>query len=241
MAVVRNREDGTTALRQASVTSDVHAMGFAWVIIELAPDGILVSDNDGRIIMANKQVEALFGYDRDSLIGAPVETLLPTRLRATHQTHRAEYAAAPAMRAMGAGRRLFGRHADGSEFPIEISLSPITADHGVAIVVVIRDVTKQRDLEQAAQAVFALDDHERIAAELHDRVIGHLFASALAVASILGRNTLDDHITNRLRDVIDELDEATRAIRNTVFDHVSHRCDTARAAQKPRSAPRPQQ
>jgi PAS domain S-box-containing protein len=176
--------------------------------------------------MANKQVEALFGYERDTLIGEPVETLLPMRLRAAHEAHRVDYATAPTMRPMGAGLRLFGRQADGSEFPIEISLSPIAADHGIATVVVIRDVSQQRDLERAAQAGFALADHERIAAELHDRVIGHLFGSALALASILGRNTLDDHITDRLHGVIDELDTATSEIRNTVFEHLSHTRDT---------------
>jgi PAS domain S-box-containing protein len=228
MADVREPERSPTAPRQPPVTSE-GPTGFAWAIIELAPDGILVSDDDGRIVTANKQVEVLFGYERDTLMGKPVEILLPSRTREAHKAHRADYATAPMTRPMGAGLKLFGRHADGSEFPIEISLSPVAADHGIATVVVIRDVSQQRDLERAAQAGFALDDHERIAAELHDRVIGHLFASALTLASILGRNTLDDHITDRLRDVIDELDEATRAIRNTVFDHVSHRCDTKRA------------
>ena len=173
--------------------------------------------------MANSQVEELFGFDRDALIGQPVETLLPPRLRQAHEAHRVDYATAPMLRPMGAGLKLLGRHADSSEFPIEISLSPIAADHGLATVVIIRDVSKQRDLEAAAQAGFALDDHERIAAELHDRVIGHLFASALTLASVLGRNTLDDGVTRRLHDVIDELDTATREIRNTVFDHLSRR------------------
>ena len=147
MNIVGKSEDGSTVLSHASVTSDVRTIGFAWVIIELAPDGILVSDADGRIIMANKQIEALFGHARDGLVGQPVETLLPTRLRPAHEFHRLHYAAAPTTRPMGAGFRLFGWHADSSEFPIEISLSPITADHGIATVAVIRDVTKQRDLD----------------------------------------------------------------------------------------------
>ncbi len=227
MTATRKPEHDRTAVSTKSfATSSVRAPEFAWVIIELAPDAILVSDGDGRIIMANKQVEALFGYDRDILIAEPVETLLPMRLRAAHEAHRADYASAPTTRPMGAGLRLFGRHADGSEFPIEVSLSPIAADRGIATVVVIRDVSQQRDLERAAQAGYALDDHERIAAELHDRVIGHLFGSALALASILGHNTLDDHIQDRLHDVIDDLDAATAEIRTTVFDHLSYRRDT---------------
>ena len=152
MFVARKPEEHLPiALPEASATADLRAEAFACVIVELAPDGILVSDDHGRIIMANSQVEELFGFDRDALIGQPVETLLPAWLRQAHEAHRVDYATAPMLRPMGAGLKLLGRHADGSEFPIEISLSPIAADHGLATVVIIRDVSKQRDLETAAQ------------------------------------------------------------------------------------------
>ena len=126
--------------------------GFAWAIVELAPDGILVGDAHGHIMMVNRQVEELFGYRRETLIGAPVETLLPARLRNAHEAHRANYATAPTVRPMGTGRKLFGRRANGSEFPIEVSLSPAPTDHGVVTVVVIRDMTEHRAIadEQAA-------------------------------------------------------------------------------------------
>lgn len=198
-------------------TAKALGIGFAWVIVELAPDGILVSDDEGRILMANRHIEELFGYHRETLIGRQVESLLPARLRDAHKEHRATYAAAPALRPMGVGLELFGCHADGSEFPIEVSLSPAATDQGIATVVLIRDVTEQRALEGVARAASTLDHDERIAADLHDRVIGHLFGCGLTLASVLGRNKLEDRIAQQLHDVIDELDSAVRQIRNTVF------------------------
>jgi len=85
------------------------AFGLACAIVERAPDAILVCDEHGRIMMANSQVEGLFGYDRDALVGAQVE-MLPARLRSAHEPHRANYAIAPTRRPMGAGLELFGRH-----------------------------------------------------------------------------------------------------------------------------------
>lgn len=168
-------------------------------------------------MMANRHVETLFGYDRDTLVGAHIERLLPARLRRAHKTHRTKYADAPSPRPMGTGIELLGCRADGSEFPIEVSLSSTATDNGAATFVIIRDVTDQRARERDAKASLVLDEHERIAAELHDRVIGHLFASAFTLASVLGRNQLDDSGTKQLRDVIDQLDTAVREIRNTVF------------------------
>lgn len=216
-------EDGRTGLRpEAPIAATVLGTGFAWVIVELAPDGILVSDDDGRIVMANRHIEALFGYDRDALVGARVETLLPERLRGAHETHRASYTATPALRPMGVGLELFGCHADGSEFPIEVSLSPAATEQGIATVVVIRDVTEQRRLELAARASSALDQSEQLAADLHDKVIGQLFTCGLTIGSVLGRSDLDGHVATQLRDVIDELDTAVREIRNTVFAPRGH-------------------
>lgn len=192
-------------------------LAFASVIVELAPDGIVVCDDNGVMLMANHQVENLFGYDRDDLIGAPVETLQRVRFRAAHQTERAGYITEPKTRPMGIGLDLLGRHADGSEFPIEISLSPVASGHGTAIIAVIRETSRQRASELAARATLVIDEDERIAADLHDRVIGHLFGAGLTVASILGRDRVDSEVAERLHNVIDELDNAARQIRKTAF------------------------
>lgn len=222
-----NPEDGRAGLRpEAPIDATALGEGFAWVIVELAPDGILVSDDCGRIVMANRHIEALFGYDRDALVGAPVETLIAPRLRSGHETHRANYTATPAPRPMGVGLELLGCHADGSEFPIEVSLSPAATEQGIATVVVIRDVTEQRRLELAARATSALDQSEQIAADLHDKVIGQLFTCGLTIGSILGHRDLDGHVAAQLREVIDELDTAVREIRNTVFAPRGHDSST---------------
>lgn len=229
MTADERSEAGLTPSPKSSVAPDELGIGFAWVIVELAPDGILVSDDDGRIMMANRQVEELFGYNRDALVGAQVESLLPTRLRRAHEAHRANYVTAPVPRPMGAGLELFGSRADGSEFPIEISLSPAATERGIVTVVVVRDLTEQRALEHAARTASARDRDDRIAADLHDRVIGHIFGCGLTLASVLGRNQLDDRIAEELHRVIDELDTAARQIRNTVFARLEYGPDTPEA------------
>jgi len=212
------------------VTQEALGVGFALAIVELAPDGIIVSDDNGRILMANRQVENMFGYGRDTLVGAEVESLLPVRSRQAHRAHRAKYVIAPATRPMGVGLELLGLHADGSEFPVEISLSPVPTDHGTATVVVIRDVSQQRAQEQAARATLLTDEDERIAADLHNRVIGHLFTSGLTLAAILSNNQLDDGIAKRIHDVIDALDAAGREIRDTVLTRLGDDPGTRRFA-----------
>jgi two-component system, NarL family, sensor histidine kinase DevS len=217
MAATENPSGPTNPSSEFLTNASALGLGFAWVIVDLAPDAILVSDDDGRIMLANRHLETLFGYDRDALVGTQVEALLPTHLRADHETHRANYVAAPALRPMGAGLDLFGRHANGSEFPIEVSLSPAATDVGIATVVIIRDVTEQRILERAARIASARENDDRIASDLHDHVINHLFGCGLTLASVIGRNQLDDHIVAQLYDVVDELDTAVKQIRDTVF------------------------
>ena len=109
MPAAESPDDRTTPSPDALLAAESLGFGFAWAIVELAPDGILVGDADGRIIMVNRQVEELFGYRRESLIGEPVEILLPARLRHAHEVHRANYAIAPTLRPMGTGKELFGR------------------------------------------------------------------------------------------------------------------------------------
>ena len=131
---------------------------------------------------------------------------------------------------MGVGLDLLGCHANGSEFPIEISVSPVATDHGVASVVIIRDLSQQRLQEDGARATTIADEDERIGTVMHDRVIGLLFASGLNIAAVLSANQLDHHATGRLRDVVAELDAAIREIRTAIFQHLDPAPDTPRAA-----------
>lgn len=120
-------------------------------LLESAPDAMVVTESDGRIAIVNRQAEALFGYRRDELIGQPVEMLIPSQFRDRHPAHRAGYFQAPRVRAMGAGLELLGRRRDSSEFPVEISLSPVETDEGTLVISAIRDVTERRETELRLQ------------------------------------------------------------------------------------------
>ncbi|MEQ8207075.1 MAG: PAS domain S-box protein [Woeseia sp.] len=116
-------------------------------LLKAAPDAMVIVDANGRIAIANDQSESMFGYSHDELIGQPIETLLPMSVRERHVGHRRRFAEDPRLRPMGSGMELYARRADGSEFPVEISLSPITAASGMFVSSVIRDVTERREME----------------------------------------------------------------------------------------------
>lgn len=128
-------------------TTDIYRAFF-----DAAPDAVVAVNAEGRIVAANAQVTALFGYERDELLGQPVEILLPARYRDGHATHRSRYAAHPTTRPMGAGLDLWGRHRDGVEFPVDISLSPATGDGERLTLAAIRDVTTRRRNEEEVRA-----------------------------------------------------------------------------------------
>jgi PAS domain S-box-containing protein len=120
-------------------------------LLEAAPDAMIIAGPDGRVVLVNAQAEKLFGYTRDELIGELVERLVPTRLQAGHVGHRTSYVRDPKARNMGSEVQLFALRKDGSEFPVEISLSPIATEDGLLVSSAIRDISERRKTEAAAR------------------------------------------------------------------------------------------
>ena len=112
-------------------------------LLEAAPDAMVVVDAHGRIIFVNAFTETLFGYAREKILGQTIEMLVPSRFRASHSGHRKAFTAASRARPMGAGMQLYAQRNDGTEFPVDISLSPLTTEEGVLVLAAIRDVSQR--------------------------------------------------------------------------------------------------
>jgi PAS domain S-box-containing protein len=161
------RSDGLVYATATDVTELKSSQELSDSLLYHAPDPVIITDNDGRILRVNELVTSVFGYARDELVGKPIELLVPERLRGAHAGHRHGYHANPHVRSMGAGVELSAVRRDGTEFPAEISLGPVETDEGTIIICSVRDISERKrkelvHLEQKGELLAAARIQERL-------------------------------------------------------------------------------
>jgi two-component system, sensor histidine kinase len=140
-------------------------MDLARSALDAAPDAMIIIDERGTVMYANRQISALFGYTHEEIVGQSVERLMPERFRGRHGAHRHGYIGSPRIRSMGEGLALFGQRRDGGEFPVEISLSPIQDGQRTLVAAAIRDVTERKRAEAELQTARETSERAREAAD----------------------------------------------------------------------------
>jgi PAS domain S-box-containing protein len=192
---------------------------------ESSPSGVLLVNKRGEIILANSQAEKLFGYRREELVGKPVENLVPERFGGQHAFHRTNFLATPTTRAMGAGRELFARRKDGTEFPVEISLHPIQTPRGLVVLTNVVDISvrlaaeeemrRNRQQVELLSRVSLLGEMTASLAHELNQPIAAIVNNASAAMQYLERGRLDPkQLQEILTDVVGDGHRAYNIMRN---------------------------
>jgi anti-anti-sigma factor len=185
-----------------------------WQLIDALGDGLALTDHEGRIALVNQRCAEMFGYQREELIGLPVDSLVPSDVRPAHHGYRVGYQQAPHARPMAERTRLAGLRKDGATLPVEISLSPVPTASENYVLAVIREageIRRRSDLADLARDAAA----DQGTSDLFDRVVHRLFQVGLSLettASLPG-----DVVRERLSDALDQLDDVIREIRDYAF------------------------
>ena len=201
-------------------------------LLESAPDAMVIVDKQGAIVFINAQAERLFGYSRQDLLGQPIERLIPQRFLASHAMKRAAYSDSPRARTMGAMQgSLHGRRRDGSEFEVEVSLSPIATDEGVLIAGAIRDITERKRIEEQLRAsnddlrklsAYFLNVREeeraRIARDIHDELGGTLTAIKMEISHVNTRAKGAGLAMSDYSHALQLVDAAIQSVRKVITD-----------------------
>jgi anti-anti-sigma factor len=188
-----------------------------WGLIDALADGVVLTDRDGVLVLANRRAEDMFGWPPGELIGQPVEWLVPAGVRSAHVKERAGYAREPVARPMGSRVRLAGQRRDGSTFPVRVSLSPVVTGTGRFTLAVIRDVSADSpptDLADLARGAAAADDARR-GRELLGQLVDDLFRVGLSLQA--AADMPHEAALQQIAAAVQFLDDTIREIRDHVF------------------------
>ena len=191
------------------ITDRKHAEEMIHLAVEASPNGMIMTNHEGIIVMVNTTTETLFGYSREELIGQSIEILIPASHRAHHPELRKNYLKHPSTRAMGHGRDLYGLHKSGKEFPVEVGLNPTQTPQGFMVLASVIDITERKHQEEQLKA--ALKEKDLLLAEIHHRVKNNL----QIIDSLLGMQS--DMVLNN--EAISVLKESRNRVKSMAIIH----------------------
>jgi len=207
-------------------------LGPAWLdeailrqLIDALDDGIALTDDEGRMVLANRRLAAMFGYAPGELTGQFVEALVPAGLREAHRRDRAAYVLEPVQRPMADRPRLVGVRRDGATVPVTITLSPVPTANGQLVLAVVKDATQARRWDDLASLIgAAAAEQAQHSQELFERVVGSLFRTGLSMHAAASLPT--DAARERIGEALERLDETIHEIRDHVFRSQRHSRDS---------------
>ena len=193
------------------LTERKHAEEQFRLVVESSPSGVLMVDGNGTILLVNRQIEQLFGYERAELIGRSVEILVPQRMRSQHAGDRAEFFAHSESRAMGKGRDLYGVRKDGQEFPLEIGLSPIRTPDGMRVLASVVDISERNRIQEHLQKAERLAELGTLASGMAHE-IGTPMNVILGRAEYLLQRTTDEGMKKGLATIVTQVERITKVM-----------------------------